>query len=91
MGCIVAAATNRTADEADPEVGVGVADGAFVEASLAAFVGRMTVGSVVEEGKKGVCVSAYGAAGAFPFLETGAVEYVLAKNSEEASGFIHSL
>ena len=50
----------------------------------------MAVRAFVMEGEGGVGVAADGTATAFPFLETGAVEDVLAENCEEASGFVHA-
>jgi hypothetical protein len=38
-----------------------------------------------------VCVSTYGAACAAPFLETGAMEDMLARDGEEASCVVHTL
>lgn len=47
VSSIVAATTHRAADEADPEVGIGVADGALVKAAVAALMSRTAVGALM--------------------------------------------
>ena len=84
MRGVISATTDIAADEADPQVLVRAADGAFVQAC--GFAKRCAFAwTVVILG-----VAADGASGAAPFLEARAVEDVLAEDGEEAGGFVHA-
>lgn len=91
----VAAAAYVAADETDPEIIRAVADAA--QGGFTAAEGR--VGRVVLIGiagwlrgrERGVRVSAHGTSSPTPFLQAGAVEYVLAEDGEEAGRVIHTL
>lgn len=69
---VVASATYVSADEADPEIQLRVADAALCRFITAEGSALAILPEVV------LCVSAYGTAATFPFLETCAVEDVLA-------------
>lgn len=89
MGGVVSAASDITTDEADPEIGVGVTDGTFVET----YVVCLTCAVVCSLAQANIIlrVSAYGTARPSPLLKTRAVEDVLAKNCKEACRFVHTL
>ena len=81
---VVPAAADVAADEADPEVLVRAADGAFVQAR------SLEEGTVCPFAQVVLSVATDGAAAATPFFEAGAVEHMLAEDSEEAGRFIHA-
>lgn len=60
VGGVVAAAAYAAADQTDPEVGVGVADGAFVETGVCCGAGACLIDFAVAEIVLGV--AAYGTA-----------------------------
>lgn len=86
MSALVAATPHVPADEADPQVLGTVTHLAQIE---------VVRGGCEAEGRAervgGLHVAAHGTAGAAPFLEAGAVEDVLAEDSEETGGFVHAL
>lgn len=89
MGGVVSAASDIAADEADPQIGVGVTDGTFTEAYVVcltcAVVCSLTQTNIV------LRVPTYGTARPSPFPKTGAVEDVLAKDCKETCRFVHTL
>lgn len=90
VGVVVASTGGVAADEADPEVGGGAADGArgFNSSSVMMMV---VVRAREGEGERGrLRVSAYRTARTSPFLKTGAVEDVLAEDGQEARRFVHA-
>ena len=74
---VVPPAPNVSTYQADPEISVGTADGAFVEIGLASVIKGLLMallcGPVLSK-------AADRTAGAAPFQETGAVENMLAGN-----------
>lgn len=77
------------ADEADPQVGIRMADPAFIEAAIISQA--RVIMYPFPKTKVVLSVAAYGTAGSTPFLKTGAVEDMLAEDSQETCGFVHAL
>ena len=92
MSGIVAATAHDAADETNPKVGVGATDGALVQTGgfILGGCGVVAERPFVNRRQGSVRVAADWAAGTFPFLETGAVEDVLAEDGEEAGRFVHA-
>ena len=89
MSGVVSPTAYIAADEADPQISIGMADTAFVEAAILSQARVMMY--PFPKTKVVLGVAAYGTAGSTPFLKTGAVEDMLAEDSQEACGFIHAL
>ena len=77
------------ADEADPQVSIRMADAAFVETAVLSQTGVIMY--PFPKTKVVLGVAAYGTAGSTPFLKTGAVEDMLAEDSQEACRLVHAL
>ena len=96
VAAFVAAAAYAAAYKTDPEIVDGVADAAeggfaTAERGIGWVVG---VGGCIcggRESERRVCVSTYWTAASLPFLETVAVEDVLAWDCEQAGCIVHSL
>ena len=87
VGEIVAAAAHMSADEADPEVSISVAGLTVIRCGMIIF------GAIEKRfcGRQAVLrVSADWTTAASPFLETAAVEDMLAQDCEEACTFVHA-
>ena len=89
MSGVVSPTAYIAADEADPQISVRVADPAFVEAAILSQARVMMY--PFPKTKVVLGVAAYGTAGSTPFLKTGAVEDMLAEDSQKARGFVHAL
>ena len=77
------------ADEADPQIGIRMADAAFVETAIVSQA--RVIMYPFPETEVVLGVAAYGTAGSTPLLKTGAVEDMLAEDSQEACGLVHAL
>ena len=86
---VVSPTTYIAADEADPQISIRMADPAFVKAAILSQAGVIMYPFPMT--KVVLSVAAYGTAGSTPFLKTGAVEDMLAEDSQEASRFVHAL
>ena len=88
MGGIIAATTDIAANEANPEIGLRMADAAFIK--LRIFTLAVADVASLTEAKVILGVSADWTAGPSPFLYTGTVEDMLAEHGQEPRRLVHA-